>query len=227
MVLQIWLWESSTVPDFYLRELKYSHCLSSFFLCFLGEWVRVGEGWCGVWNTPFLLYCYIVNAWNKISALTISQSITTPLFCKIRTVLLRLGTVPYTWASPQCMAQKSLWKAPLFRCSASSPGFLWESSTVSHNDWDWLETGFIRGASRTKRGFRRRRRLWRDKGHPGESSTALRERSIADRVRMRRQQNKTGMDIPPLIRYKKSVNVKYREVISKVLKKSWNSSSRS
>ena len=38
MVLQIWLWESSTVPDFYLRELKYSHCLSSFFLCVWGEW---------------------------------------------------------------------------------------------------------------------------------------------------------------------------------------------
>ena len=35
-----------------------------------------------------------------------------------------LGTVPYTLASLQCMAQKSLRKALLFRCFASSPGFL-------------------------------------------------------------------------------------------------------
>ena len=124
MVLQIWLWESSTVPDFYLRELKYSHCLSSFFLC-----VRVGAGWCGVWNTPFLLSCRNKSDWNKFHHFYYSNS-SPPLFCKIRTVLLRFWTVPYTWASPQCMAQKSLWKAPLFRCFASFSGFLWESSTV-------------------------------------------------------------------------------------------------
>ena len=29
------------MPDFYLRELKYSHCLSSFF-CVLCEWAQGG-----------------------------------------------------------------------------------------------------------------------------------------------------------------------------------------
>ena len=129
MVLQIWLWESSTVPDIYLRELKYSHCLSSFFLCVRGgmgaSW---GMGWCGVWNTPFLLSCRNKSDWNKFHHFYYSNP-SPPQFCKIRTVLLRLGTVPCGRQSrPQ--AQKSLWKAPLFWCFASSPGFLWESSTA-------------------------------------------------------------------------------------------------
>ena len=57
MVLQIWLWESSTVPDFYLRELKYSHCLSSFFLRW-GDECELGMGWCGVWKHA--VFCCIV-----------------------------------------------------------------------------------------------------------------------------------------------------------------------
>ena len=154
MVLQIWLWESSTVPDFYLRELKYSHCLSSFFFVFFG-----GDGcelgWGGAACETRRFCCIVILLMPEINFginnIPIHHH---PLFCKIRTVLLRLGTVPYTWASPQCMAQKSLWKAPLFRCFASSSGFLWESST------------------------------------------ALRERSIADRVRMRRQQNKKAGGTP-------------------------------
>ena len=153
MVLQIWLWESSTVPDFYLRELKYSHCLSSFFLCFFwGDGCELGRGGAACETRRFC--CIVILLMPEINFginnIPIHHH---PQFCKIRTVPLRLGTVP--------CGMLSILQAPLFYgalrmysiSSGSPPAAWWESSTALHNDWDWLETGFIRGASRIKRGW--------------------------------------------------------------------------
>ena len=150
MVLQIWLWESSTVPDFYLWELKYSHCLSSFFLCVRGGWVRVGV-WGGAACKTRRFCCLVVIKVIEINFITFI----TPIHhhpCSVK-------SVPSYSDCGRCLAggkavlrlKKSFERLRLSRCSASSTDFLWESSTALHNDWDWLETGFIRGASRIKR----------------------------------------------------------------------------
>ena len=95
------------MPDFYLRELKYSHCLSSFFLWFL-RWVRVGNGGVVRRVEHAVFCCLVVIKVIEINFITFITPIH-PHPCSLKSVpAAPIGTVPYTWASPQCMALKSL-----------------------------------------------------------------------------------------------------------------------
>ena len=115
MVLQIWLWESSTVPDFYLRELKYSHCLSSFFcVCKVGWWGDWGLGG-GAACCTRRLCCLTAKGVIEINFITPLAAIH--------------HHHPASKSVPSCSDWDSALRAAL-PSSGFPPAAWWESSTV-------------------------------------------------------------------------------------------------